>query len=598
MPGARSRGMIGVLKWCGMCLAVASTATAGNLSEMPHPRLWFPKSAEAEVQQRIAKDPLAAGIHQALLRQAETALKDRTCIYLIPDGRRLLHESRRALSNILHCAWAWRSTGDERFRQRCIAEMVAACELQDWNPSHFLDTAEMATAVAIGYDWLHPSLTQEQREMCERAIVEKALIPAKSAYAKGGYWTVPKNNWAQVCGAGIALAAAAISDVHPELAGPLFEKGYNLVHACDAFYQPDGMYPEGPAYWQYGTNFHVMLLAAAEQLGRATPQNNSILEPAGNAMMHLNGSSGLTFNFADGNPSSEPLSPAQAWIAKKFQNTTQAQQFRDHLSHALQSGKGKIPHARYGPLALLWLPPAPGPGPLEHPTAATFGGEQAMAFFRTDWTRNAAWLAIKGGTAAANHGHMDGGSFAYDAHGTRWIHDPGSESYQLPGYFSHKRWTYFRLQNRSHSTLEIAEKLQNPKAKPCPIVSSSLTGNSLAVAFDLSNAYPDSATKIIRSARFDSRSGSCQIEDQITKPLGDVVWRAIIDASAEIQGRDVILRKGDKQITLHRISKSGTWSVSGLTPPSPEENPNTGLQALVLSVPQAAQTSIIVEIRP
>jgi hypothetical protein len=42
--------------------------------------------------------------------------------------------------------------GGEKFRLRTIAELEAACALKDWNPSHFLDTAEMASAVATGYD--------------------------------------------------------------------------------------------------------------------------------------------------------------------------------------------------------------------------------------------------------------------------------------------------------------------------------------------------------------------------------------------------------------------------------------------------------------
>jgi Arc/MetJ-type ribon-helix-helix transcriptional regulator len=51
--------------------------------------------------------------------------------------------------------------------------------------------------------------------------------------------------------------------------------------------------------------------------------------------------------------------------------------------------------------------------------------EQAMAFFRSSQNPVAAWLAIKRGTAAASHGHMDAGSFVYDSQGIRWFHDLG-----------------------------------------------------------------------------------------------------------------------------------------------------------------------------
>ena len=128
-------------------------------------------------------------------------LKAPTCKYDIPDGKRLLAQSRLALHNIIHCAWAWRMTGKEEYRLRAITELEAACALKDWNPSHFLDTAEMATAVAVGYDWLHETLTPAQREMCERAIIDKALKPAKKIHDQGGWWTLAQKQ----LGAGLRL---------------------------------------------------------------------------------------------------------------------------------------------------------------------------------------------------------------------------------------------------------------------------------------------------------------------------------------------------------------------------------------------------------
>ena len=142
-----------------------------------------------------------------------------------PTANACSRESRLALNNIMHTAWAWRIGGGEKFRLRTIAELEAACALKDWNPSHFLDTAEMATAVATGYDWLYPTLTPDQRAMCERAIIEKALKPAKGVYDKGGWWSKPGNNWSQVCGAGIALAAAAVAGKDDGLSEELFDRG-------------------------------------------------------------------------------------------------------------------------------------------------------------------------------------------------------------------------------------------------------------------------------------------------------------------------------------------------------------------------------------
>lgn len=565
---------------------------AGDLSEKPHPRLWFPKSAEAAVRGKIEKDPLASNLQAIVMTEAGKVLNARTCRYDIPDGKRLLAESRLALHNILHSAWAWRMTGEEKFRLRTIAELDAACALKDWNPSHFLDTAEMATAVAAGYDWLYPTLTPDQRAMCEKAIIEKSLKPAKAVYDKSNWWSKPGNNWSQVCGSGIALAAAAIAGNDEVLSENLFDRGLKLVEKCAEFYAPDGMYPEGPGYWHYGTDYHVMLLAASQTLGRGSA-DNPLMNKAGNSIMHLTSPTRYAFNFADGGSGMEKPSPAQCWLAEHFQDATQARHVRDLFTRAMAEDK----RPDCSPLSLLWLPLAPT-ADQALPLAAVFQGEQAVATFRTGWSPKDAFFAIKGGTPAASHGHMDVGSFVYDAHGVRWIHDLGKENYNLPGYFGGKRWTYFRLQNRSHNTLEINGKLQNPKANPAPIISQKLTGNPLTAVLDLSAAYTESAEKVVRSVAFDTQSGAVKINDEVTNPEGPVVWRAFTDAKVEVEGDRVILRKNGSQITLRRVSAAGTWSVTEVKPPTPEENQNRGFRAAVLTLPQAGQVSAAVEIQP
>lgn len=563
-----------------------------DIAEISHPRLWFPKSSEPALREKLAKDPLAASLQANLMAKAEKILKSRTCRYEIPDGKRLLAESRRALENILHSAWAWRISGEEKFRLRTIAELDAACGLKDWNNSHFLDTAEMAAAVATGYDWLYSTLTPDQRARYEKAIIENALKPAHAIYEKGSSWSKPYNNWSQVCGSGIALAAAAVAGHDGGLSDDLFDRGVRLVEKCVRFYAPDGMYPEGPGYWHYGTNYHVMLLAACQTLDQSF-QDDPLMKKAGGSIIQLTGPTRMAFNFADGGSSREKPSAAQCWLAAHFKDASQSQYIRGLIDRVMSDDNDPV----FSPLTLLWLPDAPRDKQAS-PLAAAFTGEQAVATFRTAWGPDGAFLAIKGGTPAASHGHMDVGSFVYDAQGIRWICDLGKENYNLPDYFGRKRWTYFRLQNRSHNTLEINGQLQNEKSIPCPIVSSNLTENPLAASFDLSAAYSDSAAKVTRSVRFDSQTGVATLDDEITRPAGPVVWRAFTDAEAEVKGQQVILRKNGKQITLKRLSSTGVWSITDAKPPTAEEDQNQRFRTLVLTIPQADEVSVSVEIQP
>ena len=570
-----------------MRFLVCLMALTGIVLAEPHPRLLFPPGLEAQVKARIAADPLAAEIQKAVVKRAEKVLKERTCEYLIADGKRLLPESRMALHHVLFCGWAWRTTGDVRFRDRVIRELDAACALKDWNPSHFLDTAEMSTAVAIGYDWLFPALSPEQRKRYEDALLGKALRVAVAEHPKTKWWVAATNNWSQVCGTGMALAAEAVKERDQVVCAALIKQGDELISKCERFYLPDGAYPEGPAYWHYGTNYHVLWLAARESLGRAV-EVPAVLKGSGDFMTHVVGPTGMDFNFADGNARLEVPSPAQSWIATKFKDAGQASHVRALLETGLKSGGGSgvTTDMRFLPLHLLWLPEAPG-GRIQRASSARFEGEQSFVFLRSGWTPDAAWLAIKGGTGAASHGHLDAGSFVYEAGGRRWFHDLGSDDYNMPGYFGEQRWDYLRLNNFSHNTLVIDGKLQAAPKEGCPVSMIRRDGTRSGTVVDLDRAYQGQAKGVKRSAVLDEADGSARMVDRITQPVGPVRWGLVTRAKAKIEGDTVILEEGGKRLLLTRYDPAGgKWEEYSLTPKTKQEEQNEGFRMIGFTAPK------------
>lgn len=563
-------------------------------AEHPHPRLLFPAAREDGLRERIASDPAAALLHAELLREAGEILDERTCRYEIPDGRRLLAESRRALHHIVQAGMAWRLTGEERFRERVLADLDAACGLPDWNPSHFLDVAEMAAAVAIGYDWLYPTLTAAQRARYEEALLTKALQPAQRAYRRDVWWSDGRNNWAQVCGAGIALAALAVWERDPDLCGSLVRSGVDLVERCGAFYRPDGVYAEGPGYWHYGTNYHVLLLAACEAVGIAA-EVEPALEASGDFILEVAGPTGLDFNFADMRQSRSQVSPAQFWIARTFGNGLQSRVLRDRL----RAEPAAAASGRLASLGLLWLPADPGPQESALRPLRCFDGEQPLAFFRNGRDPSAAWLAVKGGTGAVSHGHLDAGSFVYEAEGVRWFLDLGRDDYNLPGYFGDRRWEYFRLNNRSHNTLVIGGRLQEAPEQPCRIVRSGREDGTAWVEIDLGPAYAGQAASAVRRVEFDEDSGAVRLVDTLTNPVGPVRWAVMTDAQVELSGNRAVLRKAGRTLVLERPEGApGQWALEAARPPTGREERNEGHFLLTFHHPPAADVVLEVAWAP
>ena len=60
-------------------------------------------------------------------------------------------------------AMAYRLHGDRRYVDRLWQELQTVAGFPDFNPRHFLDTAEMTHALAIAYDWLYDHWSEPQR---------------------------------------------------------------------------------------------------------------------------------------------------------------------------------------------------------------------------------------------------------------------------------------------------------------------------------------------------------------------------------------------------------------------------------------------------
>lgn len=604
MPTPRLAFACSMVAWWSIPV-VGSAASADTLP--PHPRLLASAADVAGIAARAEGDPLLATLRDATLAAAGRLESRRTCEYRIPDGKRLLAESRQAIDTILHAAMAWRLTGERRHFDRCVQELDAACGLRDWNPAHFLDTAEMATAVAIGNDWLHEHLDERQRTRYRDALVAKAIEPARREFDRQTSWTRVSNNWSQVCGAGVALACLSAARSSTELAASPWDACLRVVQASSRFYEPDGCYPEGPGYWDYGTSYHVLALASLESLGHPTPPSKPLLRSVA-FIAHARGPTGTMFNFADAPPAHDHAVAARSWLAARARDPAVVADVRRRLTELSGGLVADGTNDRFFPLHLLWLPPEPEQA-ATLPLADAFRGEQAMAAFRTSWDDpDALYVAVKGGTPKASHGHMDVGSFVVESGGRRWIHDLGTDDYNLPGYFGPERWTYFRLNSRSHNVLAIDGGLQNAACPPCPLVAS-IHRPPFRARVDVGAAYVVAnrrlAADVGREVTLDPASRLIRIHDVVTAAAGPVRWQVMVDVPPTIRGERAILADGGRGIELVMRSQPRSagdaeraWKVDPARPPTSPEKQNDGFHLLSCTVAAGPRVTFDVEIRP
>ena len=138
-----------------LCLATLPVfGTAENIPDpCEHPRLVLKAGEEAAVRKAISKGGIAAQAYSYVKTCSDKLLTTPPC-QRVMTGRRLLHVSREVLKRVFYLSTMYRLDGDRKYLDRASEEMLSACRFTDWNPSHFLDVAEMTMAISIGYDLL------------------------------------------------------------------------------------------------------------------------------------------------------------------------------------------------------------------------------------------------------------------------------------------------------------------------------------------------------------------------------------------------------------------------------------------------------------
>lgn len=490
-----------------------------------HPRLLATAEDFAELKKRIAGNSQLQSWHSKLQTQAQNILSAPPSRYEIPDGLRLLATSRRVVSRVCTLALLYRLDGDQRYAERAWQELAAAASFPDWNPRHFLDTAEMTHAFAIGYDWLYEVWTPEQRGSLQQAMVEKGLKPALGLYRAHSSWTRVRHNWNQVCNGGIGMGALALADVEPQLAGEILHDALESIQLAMAEFAPDGAWKEGPGYWNYATTYNVVFLAGLQTAlgGEFGLSQIGAFKETGLFPVFLTGPLGRTFNYADGGDSTI-YAPQMFWLAREFNQPVLAWYER----------RATKPTA----LDLLWFDPAgDGPKAAGLPLDKYFRGAEVAVLRSESDDPKALFVGFKAGDNKANHSHLDLGSFVFDAAGVRWAMDLGADDYNLPGYFGGQRWNYYRLRAEGQNTLVInptAAPDQDPAASTQIIRFKSKPERAFAIA-DLTPAYAKSARRVWRGiALLDRNKALVQDEIQADKPL-DLWWFMHTPASISIE---------------------------------------------------------------
>jgi len=545
-----------------------------------HPRLFMLKGEEREIKKRVLAEPLFRDLHHLIIKESDKMLA-------LPEikrnqiGIRILHTSQEAKRRIFYLSYSFRMTGNKAYAKAAEKVMLDISKFENWNPSHFLDVAEMTAAMAIGYDWLYNDLPASSKEIIAKAIQKMGINKAQDE--KKCWWLKADMNWNQVCNAGISLGALALFENDPAGSAALLNRALQSIKLPMTVYQNNGAYPEGYAYWFFGTVNNVFLIDMFEKAFKSDfglrdipgfmktaafvqqlegPPTAQYLIPMKNPIENepFNMVS-QSFSFGDARIKTGVLSPMY-WFAAKSNNWSLLWNEVSKLKRELENNPEGLSRDYTLPFLLVWGYKI-NLKEITVPTEKMYVGQGkgAMAVMRTSWDApNSIYLGVKAGTETHSHAHMDAGSFVMDANGVRWAMDFGMQEYQSlesKGINLFKmtqespRWDVFRLNNLAHNTLTFNNKrhwmagvstIDNPVEKE----------GLMSVKTDISSFFPKDAKKVERTFSIIDKK-QVQIQDRIvTAEKQDTIrWNMLTTAIPEIKNnKTILLKQNGKELLL------------------------------------------------
>lgn len=545
--------------------------------QLGHPRLLLTDARLQELKTLSLTDAHLKKYAADVVAQADKDIF-KSPIQHVLIGPRLLDKSRECLLRVYDLAFAYRWTGNPKYLSSAVANMKNVCSFADWNPSHFLDVAEMTHAVAIGYDWLYSKMDQPARDQIKAGLIKLGLNEGKKAYVGNAWWMKVDHNWNQVCNSGLAIGALAVAETDPDIALNIVPKAIEDLPYALQSYGPDGVWGEGPGYWGYATDYTAYGISALQtalgnDFGLTTLPGMNL---TGYFPIYSAGPTGYMLNYADAGEKSKLDAPhPDMWLAGVYNNND----FSDFVIDQLQTRTANV-------YDVIWFRPYANSAS-KRDLDKFFDGKVSLYFSRSSWTDpNALWIGIKAGYNKVNHAHLDLGNFELDALGVRWARDLGSDDYNLPDYFGSKRYTYYRLESISHNVPLLKGQNQREDATSRFIKH----GEGIAEPFsilDFTAAYKDFASSALRGMKVVDNRRSILIQDEfmLTKSVV-VTWGMTTDAAVQIiNPKEATLTLSGQKMTAKILSPdNAVFTVESAQQAKPQKE-NIGVSRLLAKTP-------------
>lgn len=490
-------------------------------------------------------------------------------------------------------AFLWQITGEEKYKAAYLKMAQMAYSWEHWGEGHFLDCAVAMGEFAESVDrmWHAFDGEPEVRDFLAKVLFERGLhagdvcILAKtdeihiSTINAVSWKSIHRrsNNWNTVCSSGLISAAILLFDfpAYREEAMFVADEMMKGLRCCLYQYAPDGAYIESPGYWSYGTSTYMKTLSI---LDSAIGETYGYLGTVGLAdsfdfAVRITLNDGTFWGYHDGDH--DCLMPGGLfYLAAGLYHRPALARFRERL---LSFGQKPCFND------LLYYREGIDVGGEDDPLDYYSSGIET-ATMRSNWDKkNFTFAGLHAGANWALHGDADAGNFVLTLDGTTFFDDPGTENYNVGGYWGdEKRYRYYNKSTEAHNTLlvfgedtprgQVANRPTDPHSHI--VRTGGCADRSFAVA-DMTPQYGKNCVKGTRGVLIYQDRRYCAVADEVTFAAPtDLCWIATPEAAInryffrykapshkgepERPMPDVTVLPGGRKLIVRRTDEDGT----------------------------------------
>lgn len=456
-----------------------------SMESLEHPYLLFDQESKENLLREIDSNPDLKEIYDRQILEGYRFLK-MPIDDQIPGGGDLSrffsgNEMRRFMGlhygAALNLAFVYQLTGEEKYADKAFLHAEMLCRLESWVHqfhefpqiydrvwpwnvaddqvvfSYDLQSARIATHMALVYDWIYTAMNKDQRNRIRGALLEKAITRVRGNFEYHWWASAYRCNWSGICYSGAGIASLALLTEDPHLTDVVATAYNGVSHMLDEI-GPDGGWQEGRGYWAYGVGHSMWFMDAVKRLSGEKYnlfQHTRLKDKPADFPLYT-----LPANFGDGR--SGPV--GDSWFINKLVTETGDQTAAWYSEEFVRPGSSIYD--------LIW-PKSTIKGVEPGVKSKYFSGID-WATMRSSFHNDASFtIACKAGlNDDPHHGHLDCGQFILSYKGDPFIKDHGSAKYD-DFYFSAERWDYIEASSRGHNVIYVnGEEQISAKLKDQP----------------------------------------------------------------------------------------------------------------------------------